>query len=505
MARNGGIWKSVKRHLGAVTDPARVMVQCLHFTSYNLSRGAWDDWFSPYYDSTRLARELARTFGAKRDVFVDSGGFQMLNGDKLDLSKWGLKVSRDDVLELQLKYHPQRLASLDYPIGLKVPGDHAAKLARDSIANAKWLAEQSDSLPDGVKPYVVVHGRDPSEVKAYLDKLGKALPRGWMRRHDVGVALGSQVPLKGQPEIVIANAATVLDWMAKHAAPDVPFHAFGAGEAVVGQLMKRTASKRSVSFDNSTWVQKSYRLSMHDPSTHKWVRYDPHEMPECGCGACKRLEHLGEEFVHGLMTKPAYHSSLRDGEKVIRSDILALIALHNLSWWKARLDGPLRRKGEAAPFAPMKAATTHYEFPFKDYEARADHLLIMTCSKQRPYGASRSHRRVLAALEAKGLREGKDFDRITLSGLYGPVHWKHEAHPAIMAYDFQLGRLVSAEHKLQLEYRTSSVLNVIRKKYDGNSVAVLDSKPYREVFEPVVTRFDGRVVDSPTQVAESFS
>jgi hypothetical protein len=64
-----------------------------------------------------------------------------------------------------------------------------------------------------------------------------------------------------------------------------------------------------------------------------------------------------------------------------------------------------------------------------------------------------------------------------------------------------LGRLVTSEHKRQLEFRTASVLNVIRKRYDGNAVAVLASKAYREVFEPIVKQFDSRVVESSAEAA----
>ena len=66
------------------------MVQALHFTSYNLSQGAWDDWLARGGDSTRLAKELNLTFGRNRDLFIDSGGFQLLHADKIDLSPWGL-------------------------------------------------------------------------------------------------------------------------------------------------------------------------------------------------------------------------------------------------------------------------------------------------------------------------------------------------------------------------------------------------------------------------------
>lgn len=502
LGRNGGVWKLVKRHLSEVSDAPRLMVQCLHFTSYNLSLGAWDDWFEPYYSSTRLARELKETFGDKRDVFVDSGGFQLLYADKMDLSKWHLEVNPKDILELQAKYRPQRIASLDSPFGPKVGATDAAKLRQVSIDNAVWLAKHSDSLGFKTTPYLVTHGRTPTEVQEYVAALAEALPAGWLKRNEYGIALGSQVPLTGQPKAILENARAVLSWMDKACTPDAPLHVFGIGEGVAGQLTAHAAGRR-LSFDNSSWIQKAFRMRMFDPASATYQEFNPAKRPDCECGACKRLEKLGDGFVSDLMTRPAYRPAHGEAGQVNRSDILALVGLHNLDSWRHRLEIPPPRlsRPAVAPTAASAEASTTYEFPLRGFKPKAKNLLLLACSKHRPYRMSRSHRNVLTELEAAGLREGKDFDRITLSGLYGPVHWTHEDHPAIRGYDFPLSRLVSESHKSLLKLRTANVFNVIRKKYAA-SVAHLPQKPYQAVFGPVVEAFAGQVSDEAEKIPD---
>jgi 7-cyano-7-deazaguanine tRNA-ribosyltransferase len=498
LRRNGGIWKLIKRHLAEVSNPPRVMVQCLHFASYTLSTGAWDDWFEPYYDSTKLAKELDETFGPSRDVFVDSGGFQLLFADKIDLSKWGLKVQRDDILELQVKYRPQRIASLDSPIGPKVGDADALKLRRASIDNAAWLAGRYESIGSSTRPYLVVHGRNPDELEAYLKQLKQSLPRGWLRRHEYGIALGSQVPLAAQPNLVLRNAQTVLRWMKKYCRPETPFHVFGVGEGLMGRI--QVEGGRPVSFDNSTWVQKAFRMRIFDPASATYKDYNPHAPPSCECAACKHLNKLGGDFVHALMTRPAYRPSHHQGVQVNRSDILALVALHNLESWEKRLDLPPTRLLQTNVVKLPSAPKTEYEFPLRQFRPKSENLLILACTKQRPYQKSRTHQLVLNELKDAGLHEGEDFDRITLSGLFGPVHWDHEKNPAILAYDFQLGNLVSETHRNLLKLRTANVLNVIRKKYEGAAVAYLPSKPYKAVFGPVIESFASHVADEIERV-----
>lgn len=483
------------------------MVQALHFTSYNLSHGSWDDWLKPHYEGTRLSSELDETFGPARDIFVDSGGFQLLYADKIDLSKWNLEVSPADILSLQLKYRPQRIVNLDTPIGPNAHGYTLRSLRKRNIATAVWLAENLASFDSKPIPYFVMHGRTRDEVEHFARRFEAALPPGWLRRHDYGLALGSQVPLTSQPDIVSDNIKALLRWMKTACRPDAPLHVFGVGEGLVGQIPEEELSQRTISFDNSTWVQKAFRMKMFDETAMSYRAFDPLRLPNCECAACAQLANWGEEFLHELMSKPAYHPSVSNGKSVNRSDVLAMVGLHNLQSWQERLPIAPTRLAQSQPVIPKTQTSDHvsfsYEFPLRKFTPDSDHLLVIPCSKGRPYQKSRSHRRVLEALQEQGFGEGEHFDRITLSGLYGPVHWKHEDHPAILGYDFPLSGLVSDTHARWLRLQTATVLGVIRKKYEG-LVAYLPSKRYFKVFEPVTTAFDATVAKNVDDVAASM-
>jgi hypothetical protein len=91
-----------------------------------------------------------------------------------------------------------------------------------------------------------------------------------------------------------------------------------------------------------------------------------------------------------------------------------------------------------------------------------------------------------------GLEEARDYDRVTLSGIHGPVHWKDERLPLVMDYDFPLSAAVSDAHVRSLRVRTATFLGLARRRYAA-IVAYLRNSRYREVFGPTVLVFKGQV------------
>lgn len=506
LTRNGGIWKKIKEGLQEGTERVPLMVQALHFTQYSLSENSWDEWFSTFGNQTRLSLELKSTFGENRDVFVDSGGFQLLHPEKIDLSRWGLVVSPEDILRLQLKYSPQRIASLDQPIPLSSSTTEARRLALSSIRNALWLAKECpDSNSDPV-PFLVVHGRQSSELEWYTHKMAASLPRGWLREGRYGVALGSQVPLASDPDLVIQNICTVLRWMDRACPLNVPLHVFGVGDPIIGEVLRSATVSRPLSYDNSTYVQNAFRLRAFNPSVARYEDFDPLSPFVCPCHGCRGLADLGRKNVANVLSHPAYRRSLVGGVHVNRSDVLAYIALHNLSSWRSRLAQTPRRSGRWTgpnPTLGSPEPTGIYQFPLSQFSTKSERLLLLPCSKVRPYAESPSHRAVLNSLRNNGFLEGRDFDRITLSGLYGPVHWRHEKIQTIMGYDFRLGSLVSQRHSQTLRLKTANVLRVISRRY-RTTVAYLRSKSYANTFGPVIEEFGGVVVPEISSIPAEF-
>lgn len=507
LTRNGGIWKRLKAGLREISHPPRMMVQALHFTPYNLSRRAWEGWFPSDRKLSRLAHELSSAYGPRRDIFVDSGGFQLLHAAKLDLSRWGLTLDQESVFRLQTLYRPQRVASLDSPIPPPANDETAARLAQISIRNAVWLAANVSTGNRYPRPYLVVHGRTPDEVRRYLNKLEIRLPRGWLRSHEYGLALGSQVPLSGNPELVISNIEALLGWMENETTSDTDVHVFGVGDGIMGAVVRGSHGRdRPLSYDNSTYVQNAFRLRMFDNSTRTYVDLDPTRMPECHCAACDSLSSIGKAGVTELLSTPAYSGQTYNREQLYKSDIFALVALHNMRWWRSRLALKPRRHRVNLNSPSAKSSSRlglGYKFPLPQFEPASSSLLLLPCSKWRPYGESPSHRRVKRYLAGHSLLEGRDYDRITLSGMYGPVHWKDELDPAILSYDFPLGPHVSVEQLSQLKFKTATILGVLNRKYDS-IVAVLRSSAYASAFGPVTAAFGGSVVREPSEALRSL-
>jgi hypothetical protein len=497
LARNGGIWKRLKSNLRRESPSPRLMVQALHFASYGLSARAWEEWFESCYDTTRMVAELDSTFGPTRDLFLDSGGFQLLHADKIDLSRWKMNLCREDILALQLRFKPSRIASLDTPIRLQAGRKEVRRSIRLSLDNAVWLAEQFVGNPSGPRPYLVIHGRYPAEVKRYLARLEARLPPRWLSSNEYGIALGSQVQLARAPATVVRNVRQVLGWMDTTCRPSTPLHLFGVGDQVIAELGRAVRPGRELSYDNSTYVQNAFRNRIYDPATASYRQFDPGQPVVCACPGCVELATLGTRFLSDLMSAPAYSPAFRGGERVNRSDVLAHIALHNLRYWAHRIENAPPIAPGATPTESAKApepAREEYDFPLRQFVPLSPSLVLLACSKGRPYATSRSQRTVLEHLSAEGLTEGRDFDRITLSGRYGPVHWDNESHPAILSYDFALGPTVSERHRDALRFRTATVLNVIGKRY-RKIAAYLGSRPYEETFGPVARQFTSHTVE----------
>ena len=130
LSRNGGIWKRIKTDISRLGSPVSLMSQVLHFTMYNLSNKAWNEWNQQSGDDIVIAKEMLQTFGPNLDLFLDSGGFQLLYGDKIDLSKWSLNMIQDNILDLQMKFKPQKIASLDAPLPPFIAGINLKKLIK---------------------------------------------------------------------------------------------------------------------------------------------------------------------------------------------------------------------------------------------------------------------------------------------------------------------------------------------------------------------------------------
>lgn len=493
LSRNGGIWKRIKTDISMLGSPVSLMSQVLHFTMYNLSSKAWNEWNLQSGYNTVILKEMEHTFGPNRDLFLDSGGFQLLYGDKIDLSKWSLNMMQEDILDLQLKFKPQKIASLDAPLLPFIGGRTLKKMIDYTIDNEKILVDRIANETANVLPYLVVHGRTPEEIRSFLNRLFAEIPKKWGRLNEFGLALGSQVPLVSDKARIVSNALEIVRWM-KQQDHEVPLHIFGIGDDVAGRIWQSVHIKGGLSYDNSTYVKQAYKLRIFNQETLRYELFNPYTPIKCDCWGCKVLKSLGPDGVESVLMGPSYHTFLLGDRNVTKSDVLAYIALHNISTWDIRfenqLNGVVHKK---SPFTPNITGQfdgqMEYFFPISQFKPKSPNLVIIECSKKKPYKTSNLHRRVLKTLNNRNLKEGVNFDRISLSGLYGPVHWKDEGKPAILSYDFSLNNpTVSQAHIKQLRLKTTYVMKAITKKYK-KLVAVLTSNSYEKTFGPVLESY----------------
>lgn len=504
LERNGGIWRRLKSGLSRASDRPRVMVQAIHFEQYQLSKKSWREWFGEDGSGIRLKQEIAGLLGPHRDVFVDSGGFQLLHRDKIDLSRWGLELTQEAIYRLQTKYGAQRIASLDAPLHPLMPLEEVRRSSETSLANIEWLVAHADQHDSAPTPYLVAHGRTAEELRSYLSSLEERVPKRWLRSSRFGIALGSQVPLAGDPTQVLSNAAEVLRWMDRSVDIDVPLHIFGIGDSLAGQAARDSGGRRVLSYDNSTYVQKAFRLQWFDLQKGAYRAFDPQGQLVCDCYGCTYLSSLGRTLVTDLLAAPAYTPAWDRGQKVTRSDLLASIAIHNLDTWRARSTIPPRvRIRKRLALNPASTSVPEYEFPLTGFEREGNDLLLLACSRHRPYRTSPSHRRVLNCLKRAGRLEKEHFDRVTLSGLHGPVHWDDEDKPAIMSYDFRVGNAISVNHAGGLRYRTGTVVKSLKRKYN-RVVAFIRPGSYHRVFEPILTAHEVKVVTELPLLSRAF-
>lgn len=483
LERNGGIWKSLKKNLSEVIQKPNIMVQAFHFTTYNLSTSAWDLWMGD--SDFSLSRQIKSKF-PRANVFVDSGGYQFMQGDKIDLSKWGLFPDQDHIYSLQLKYSPTQICNLDYPILQRADSESFRHQIDLNIKNIKQLIEISRD--DKTKKYLVVHGRNSQEIRYSYKAIKNAVDT---RDQMIHFALGSQVPLMSSNKgLALGNANSLIDLVNYDFKGEKDLHIFGAGSQIIANINKEI----NVSYDNSTFIRNAMYLKWYDPITHNYEHFRTSKIASCNCKACVKLESFDQSEMVNVI-------SGQKGDSFNKSDIMALIALHNLFHEKDRVSNA-KRINHTFPINNIKVVKVikkSYDFPFRGFKPQAPRLLLYPCSSKKPYSASHSHQRIKKYLrEEFGLVEFKDFETITLSGLYGPVHWKDETRPEIISYDYRLTNMTSLEHLNYIRMRTAIVLNVISKYYES-SFSVIRGV-YQKAFGEILRKYNVKTVNNAEEL-----
>jgi predicted RNA-binding protein len=316
----------------------------------------------------------------------------------------------------------------------------------------------------------------------------------------------------------------------------VPVHIFGA----TGLLVPFLAYAGVDTFDSSTFAQEARALKYilpHSFQRRNILEMSSQDIKACTCPICQNmnLQELQSSLMSEIVGK-------KQPSGYFKSKYYADIALHNLeldlgvlkqtriaikadsldeyilkiakemprmqSTLEALMTGDnnLKRKASQAIFpisqkhtiireAPVRYVSlshTPQDFNINDngYQpnGRKPILLIIPCSREKPYSNSHSHKHLSTYLEKNIPDWDNQIDKVTLSGLYGPVPYACESHPAIMEYDF---RLITS-NRSQIELCVERLVEFLQRHGDcyEHCIAYGTSNAYRIVFEKTARQYE---------------
>ncbi|MFC1996650.1 tRNA-guanine transglycosylase [Chloroflexota bacterium] len=535
-ARGGGLWKYVlheDKENGLLRRNIPLMTQVLHFLDFrSATPKSMEIW------RERSIRNMYNTqvqdLNFTAPIFLDSGGFKLMWGQNIDLSEFGLTIENglgpSTIYKLQKDLGGNIVASLDYPIPPGLSSKEAKKRMAQSIDNAiesAQLIEESE-----YKPYlfVAVHGQTKKDIRHYVEKVFKLLEDSELGQVSIGLAIGSLVPLRGAKKngTIVSLVQGAIEGIPKELKYIVPIHVFG----ITGNLIPILSYLGVDSFDSSTYAQQARNLRYLAPGTRHSIPILEMEKFNCNCRICSNI--TLKEIQDGL-TSPVRYKPLENG--IFKSKYYSDVALHNLemdfdilSKTKAAIQSNALREflvefsltnkqiqsmidylcvedeklknilsrrniaiGNPSENLEKEVPRISLEYTSKDFDVlRTDYkgpkkgkniLLLVPCSKGKPYSESRTHKFVMKNLENVLGDKIERIHKVTLSGLYGPVPDEFENLPEILGYDFQLQPF--DKHQITFLYkRLVSFIDTYKDQY-SLVTGYATSRAYRAVLEKI--------------------
>lgn len=556
---SGGIWSRTRNRLFAAENFQGAMFQSMSFLDFNITPDNLDTWRSKtlrdwFTDRKGRSNAIENVPDFTQPLFVDSGGYKLMNARTFGAlpeaggqeNEWDIYTSPKSILELQLDYGADIVATLDYPIPPNLEDSERQKRREDSIESAKKTIEmiENEELPQLEKRdeppgvYVAIHGYDYESVHWYvsrvLDEVGdNALFDGF--------ALGSLVPVRSNIPILLDIVQGARNAIPAARRNELGLHVFGISGDLFGLLSLLGVD----SFDSSSFVQAAQYKNFIKRKT--WKRVDFEEVDSswgCSCDACEKLDF---EAMHETLNVKGRDYDDRNG--FLKSDYYALIAMHNFHVFQDEIDrvrdcirddsetllnyvvkqaqeNPKIKQGlkraqrqdrsisqalrsmdndAANQFAIDSHSQTtlsvenditsdgppiSLEHSAADFNVlEEDHspidcpvLLLLPCSDTKPYSESETHTRVRNALE--GLSD--QYYKVSVSGLFGPVPETLEERSPIMSYDYVLSDVDQNQQELVRE-RLTAYLDRYGEQFDA-VIGYAASKVYRQVIADAVSQ-----------------
>lgn len=498
---SGGIWRYIRDDLIKSDQLSGVMMQAMSFTEYGVTPENLDDfWRQPNKGLHDHFPEL------KRPIFIDSGGFKLMNSQTFGKppsaggqeNPWDIYTNPQSILELQLDFGADIIATLDYPIPPNLQEEERRGRLQRSIDSAVRCLELLEDRPENPAVFVAIHGHDYDTINWYVSHV---LEDAQGLEHLIdGFAVGSLVPLRGKVDMVVDIVQGARDALPDGNDEKYALHLFG----VTGRLMPLLSLLGVDSYDSTTYQQLAQNKRLLRPDS--WERINADELEneswDCDCPVCQDLDveimkevlysdtsyskietREGDYWKSEFYAKIARHNFevferlVRDiRQSIERDELLELVATHaqdhnptkqGLKLAQVRdpsigiqleelgkpelLAGPEERQYQTKfdAFAEdisddergmrtisLEHGPADFNLLREDFEPPSEkpHLLLLPCSRKKPYRDSKTQSVILENLG----EVVDDVHRVSVSGLYGPVPEEFEDIPEIMSYDYVL-------------------------------------------------------------------
>ena len=366
---SGGVWRRMRDKLISKDHLQGVMFQAMSFTDYGVSPDNLKNFWRP------------ETFHERFDdlnapVFIDSGGFKLMNSNTFGEApekggvpnEWGLYTDPKSILGLQIDFGADIIATLDYPIPPNLKEEEKVERMNRSIdssveclrilnnpdrleenfeINSLAAERLRDRIAAGEEPgvYVALHGHDYETINWYVGNFLDRVDELDNSSSFEGFAIGSLVPLRSSVDILVDIVQGATDAIPEDRADEIGLHVFGVGGKQVGLLSLLGVD----SFDCSTHMQTArYKKYTHPES---WVHYKLDELEShlqadgsfpCNLTECTLCNDDGldyETLLKELNTDLSYEEreQRKENGEPIKSDYYALLARHNFEVYNDEL------------------------------------------------------------------------------------------------------------------------------------------------------------------------
>jgi 7-cyano-7-deazaguanine tRNA-ribosyltransferase len=567
-ATGGGLWRYVlysNDKNGLLRRNIPVLSQVLHFTQF-ISDGSpslqkWRD-----KGVSRRYHEAYTDLNYTAPIFFDSGGYQLLKEQSINLHKYfPASLKQEDyekVLALQMdfaKENPSMIATLDYPLPPNLVEEEVLERIQKSQYNAIQAALKLQSHIGNKRPflYVAAHGRSGNELCNYIKSVTKDMLA--LGNVNFGLAIGSLVPLRGgnKNEKIIEIISGLKKSMNEEVYTKTPIHTFG----ITGNLIPFLAYLGVDSFDSTSYIFDAQKLKWINPITRKGGHIIRTVKDiTCTCCVCRDREMRGidlDEIQKMLLTRNPGGRKLPNGK--FKSEYYSYIALHNLEMdfqivketKKAikgdyledyviefarkfpRLKSSLGILAEKDKNLKIKLSKQNFDMPVSQlkrhggadnsrqvsYKYTSDSfnillqsyqppenkkiLLVLPCSQRKPYSDSRSHKIVEKRLKENHKELLSSIHKVTLSGLYGPVPQEKELQEEVLRYDFYL----SPKNENQIQFiaeRLCDYLRLYGHLYE-NLIGFATVKSYRKALEMAAKEIPSLILLPSIQERRTYS